>query len=80
MTAPAEIKVFAPGTPVRLVSYGAALEATVIRVSIEQTAVTYEIAWLSGPDRKTVWVQAFELQANTDDRKTVAWIHPLVTG
>jgi hypothetical protein len=54
------VSVFRPGSTVLLTGQ---VLATVVAVSLTQgDCVQYRVVWWDGPDRKDIWVEAFEVR------------------
>lgn len=64
------LTVIAPGSKVKLASD---LEAIVLAVLIRGSLVQYEVAWIADSDRRSCFIESFEIVSNEGDTMEVGF-------
>lgn len=61
-----EIEVYAVGSQV-LIDNG--ISARVVSIQIDQAAVSYKVVWWNERERRTEWVDTWEIQSDSPDAR-----------
>ena len=70
-----EITIYRPGSIVQIGPTDEPITVTVLKACIENSppAVSYEVSWYNGQERKTAWVQECEVHMKCPENKRIGF-------